>query len=113
MDICKVDSMIDKSVEYLKGSAEKEYVKKYYDVEICCPELSERERKHSLLVLKYIDPSKNNIVDYINKKLSGELDHQYKKRIKQKNLRIIETKWECDMYNDQEANCCDWKAIEW
>ena len=99
------------SVEYLKKYAHNDFLKKYFLVGDC-KDLSEKELKYNYIVAKYFADDSCSIVDYVNKKLTGELDIEYSRR---KALQKIERKkfeWECnDMYDD--ANCCEWKAIEW
>ena len=66
-----VDSMICNSIDYLKGAAEKQYVKKYFEVDLCCPDVSKRELMYNYMIQEYISGGGDSIVDYINKRLSG------------------------------------------
>lgn len=106
--------LICNSENTLKEIADKEYLEKYYEVKKCCPEYSDRELKYHFIVLKYIDSKDTSVVDYINKKLSGELEPEYKRRKLLQNLERLEFNWTCDdNYDDDDANCCDWRSIEW
>jgi len=99
------------SKEYLKKHAHNDFLKKYYLIDNCFKG-DESDLKYNFLIAKYFADDSCSIVDYVNKKLSGELDLEYSRRKSLQKIERIEFEWECnDMYDD--ANCCEWKAIEW
>lgn len=104
-------SIRKESTDYLKKYAHEDYLKKYYLVNNCF-DLDESELKYNFIISKYFDHDSCTIVDYVNKKMSGELDVHYQRRKALQKIERIEFEWECnDMYDD--ASCCEWKAIEW
>lgn len=99
------------SIKYLKEYAHNDYLLKYYMINNCF-DLNETKLKYNLVILKHLSDDGCSIVDYVNKKLSGELDEEYRRRKKLQKLQRIEFEWECDdMYED--TSCCNWKSIEW
>lgn len=99
------------SLKYLKGHANSEYLSTYYLLEDCFKK-DEDKLKHSYLMSKYFSDDSCSIVDYVNRKLSGELDAEYRRRKSLYKIERFEFSWECnDMYDD--TSCCEWKAIEW
>lgn len=99
------------STKYLKDYALNEYLNKYFLVNNCF-DLNETKLKYNLVVSKYLSDDSCSIVDYVNKKLSGELDLEYRRRKLLQKIDRVVFEWECDdMYED--ASCCDWKSIEW
>lgn len=105
-------TLVSDSNKILQKEAKKDYLFKYFQISECCNE--GEDIKHHYLINKYFSDPSCSVSDYINKKLSGELEYEYRKRKALQKLDTIEFKWECDdMYDDKNANCCDWKAIEW
>lgn len=112
-DIRDIYTILKDNSKVLQKAAETDYIEKYFAVKNC-KGYEDREVKHSYLINKYFSDTSVTIVDYINKKLSGELEYEYTKRKKLQKLDTIEFQWECnDLYNDRDASCCNWKAIEW
>lgn len=104
-------SIQKESEKYLKDYALNDFLYKYYMVKNCF-DLNETKLKYNYMISKYFSDDSCSIVDYVNKKLSGELDEEYRRRKRLQKIQRIEFEWECnDMYDD--ASCCDWKAIEW
>lgn len=103
--------ILKESEKYLIQSAESEYFYKYFLTKNCF-ETEEKRLKYHYMVLKHLSDDSCSIVDYVNKKLSGELDAEYRRRKIMQKIDRVEFTWECsDMYDD--TDCCEWKSIEW
>lgn len=110
-DIRNIYTIYEDSVKYLQKSADSDYFMKYFMVDNCFKK-DEKYLKYHYMISKYFADDSCSIVDYVNKKLSGELDNEYRKRKLLQKIDRVEFTWECnDMYED--ASCCDWKAIQW
>lgn len=102
MDNCYTSILCD-SEEYLKSIADKQYLKKYFEVKLCCPEETDRELKHSYLMLKYIDINNPMILELIEKQMTGGPEEKGKKRLSK--IGITKTEWKCD--NIVLRPCCE------
>lgn len=106
-----IHSITRDSNNYLKKHALEEYLNKYYLIGNCS-KTSEEDLRYNYIISEYLNIDDCTIVDYVNKKVSGELDQHYRRRKLLQKIDSIEFEWECnDMYED--TSCCDWKAIEW
>lgn len=113
LNIRNIDSICKDSEEYLKGKAEEDFMEKYFLKDSCSKD-GEGYLMYHYMILNSLGEKGCTIVDYINKKLSGELDFEYRKRRVLQNLQRIEFTWECnDLYDSKDADCCEWKSIEW
>lgn len=110
-DIRNLTTILKDSEKYLKQTAESEYFFKYFLVDNCF-KADEKYLKYHYMILKYLSDDSCTIVDYVNKKLSGELETEYRKRKALQRLETVTFTWECDdMYDN--TDCCEWKAIQW
>lgn len=108
-----IESIIHESTKYLQDFAEEDFMEKYF-LRKKCQSKTEKGKKYHYLILSTLDPKECDIVDYINKKISGELENEYRKRKALQNLNRVEFEWECeDMYDSKDTECCEWKSIEW
>lgn len=113
LEIRNIDSICRDSEQYLKRLAEDDFMKKYFLKE-SCSEKGNDYLKYHMMILNSFGNKGCTIVDYINRKISGELEFEYRKRKVLQNLKRVEFTWECnDLYDSKDADCCEWKSIEW
>lgn len=110
-EIKSIFSLKEDSNNYLKKMAEKEYFQKHFLFDNCFKG-DERNTKYNYIINKYFEDEDCTVVAYLDKKLSGELDNEYRKRKILQKLDRLEFSWECyDIYENKDCN--DWKAIKW
>lgn len=106
-----VFSLYDENIETLKKVAKEEYLEEYFLIS-SCDKVTTENTIFSYIFTKYIDVKSCTIGEYVDKKLSGELDLEYKRRKYLNKVKSVTFSWECDDIYD-ETSCCDWKSIEW
>lgn len=109
-DISNVFSIVNESTDILKDIASKEYNKKYFAFGSC---ENPGDKKINFLIKTFFDPCSYTIGGYIDRKLSGVLDNEYRKKKIINSLHSIEFEWECLGMDTDVGDCCDWRAIEW
>lgn len=103
-----IDTIYNDTFNDLEKEAFKYWTNKYYLIDT--PNMD--KLNHNFLILETICSENCEVIDFIEKKLSGVLDLPKRKTSK---VRRIEYEINCngDVLEDNDAECCDWKSIEW
>ena len=109
-EVSDVFTIIEESTDILKNIASDEYNSKYFAFNGC---ETYGDKKLNFLIKMFFDPCNKTIGGYIERKLNGVLDNEYRKKKIINSLHSIEFEWECLDMDTNVGDCCDWRAIEW
>lgn len=110
-NIKDLNSFVENSRQELLKRTNDDYLFKYFQISKCCESLEDIE--YHYLIVKYLGDADCYLVDFLNKKMSGELEPEYKRRRLFQKLDRLEYKWQCCDDWQEEDGCCDWKSIQW
>lgn len=110
IEIRDYEWQLEESLKSLTKNVEGLFYEKYFLYK--CGDCTNGDNDY--LKYKYLNIDNCNIVDYLNKKISGELDHEYRRKKILGKLNRVEFEWECEeaVENDYTKSC-SWQEIEW
>ena len=100
------EAYLDSAQEYLIRSADLYYLDKKFGMG---ENLDKDKIRHSQLFYNILCTEECEIVDWVSKKINGELGLG-SRRLKMKDFKSYGLPY---TNGDQVAECCDWAALEW